>query len=1028
MVREATAVLVAVTLLVVPLVQATSLDAGSGSPPALAEHGRPTAPSMSALVERSLDRQTGAGEETFPGAMAGLADQALAFAGQPGVQAGDPGATLDALEPLLDAHREATSQLWPGLGEGLAPSTSGLDRARSVVDRIPQPDGGSLGEGGPWEALPATAGAGLDSGLGWTKATPALAGPPQALALESPAFDTLPEAVDVLFELEGYAPPADERARIDRLDDLPPRVAEPLTRIVEAYILQTRATERAFEDGWQATASPTSDAAEHDRRLLDQARSLVAARILTASDDLSKAPCQDGFTETSSPLFQYDLSCKDTRYEEETALLVDLGGNDTYQNNAGGGGGASDSDPRAALLVDQAGRDTYSPVDQRDASRDQVGLNGGAFEGSGFLFDRAGNDTYSSTLEVAAPTDPGSKPVIQAGVNGGGHRGSGGLVDLAGNDTYLVHLDTAGTGAIDGNATAAVNGGAWLGSGALFDGTGNDTYRVLLDRSDTLSAGVNGGAFEGQGFLADGSGNDTYAVVSPPGTTERAFVGANGGGYLGSGTLTDGTGNDTYRVELEAIEQLSVGANGGGEIGTGRLVDGAGNDTYTATVTTQGNRNLSHVRAALNGGGGLGTGILVDADGNDTYEATLTGGQGPFSAVLAGVNGGAELGLGALVDGAGNDTYTSHLVGRGTGWGSEIFAGANGGATSLGVGLLVDRAGNNSYRGTVDSLAETFTAINGAASGFGLFHLQRTVQAPSLDGVDIRFHAQTVVDAPTVPVAGGLGILLGSTGNDTYESQGTSQGASDPYGVGLLVDPGGNNTYRAQPGPDGTGLAQGAGAHGGLGVLLDAGPNATLHLGGGVAGQGAGIQGDGLVLRPDPTGRTNYTGDPGSQPSLVEGTGVGMRIDRGTVDGFRPDTSCANDPVETTSPTVAGTTTSVALCPPNPETKETIINPITAKPVTVEDPRDGSGSEGTIWKPSAPCDATIVELGCQLVSLTINEETQNWLERDNVTSTTSGGILYWSGREESGELLRQQSRTTVPMPDETCSYSCSEVF
>ncbi|MCA1811526.1 MAG: PKD domain-containing protein [Halobacteriales archaeon] len=203
------------------------------------------------------------------------------------------------------------------------------------------------------------------------------------------------------------------------------------------------------------------------------------------------------------PAFALDLAGTDTTYTTNCALVVDVGGNDAYQNNAGGSSLSAPycaaltvtSAAAAAAVIDLAGNDAYS-------SRG-CGVNGGGYNGVGFLLDAAGDDTY---------------PSGSLATNGGGQLGAGFLLDVAGDDTYTAQ---------DGGT----NGGAWAGFGVLLDRAGDDTYTA------TGYGGNGGGYTAGSGLLVDLDGDDTYTATDH---------GANGAGEGGIGLLLDVNGVDEY--------------------------------------------------------------------------------------------------------------------------------------------------------------------------------------------------------------------------------------------------------------------------------------------------------------------------------------------------------------------------------------------------------------------------------------------------------------------------------------------------
>lgn len=169
--------------------------------------------------------------------------------------------------------------------------------------------------------------------------------------------------------------------------------------------------------------------------------------------------------------------CADNVYTIDTVLTIDACGNDVSFNNAGGsalGNAHIDSCGlgigAAAALMDFAG-------DDRRLSDRGCGINGGANNGVGFLYDEAGNDVY------VAKND---------GTNGGAKLGAGFLLDVAGRDVY----DAGGWG---------TNGGGYPGGiGFLRDEGGDDVYTATFEA-------VNGGGVSGVGLLEDLGGHDWYA-------------------------------------------------------------------------------------------------------------------------------------------------------------------------------------------------------------------------------------------------------------------------------------------------------------------------------------------------------------------------------------------------------------------------------------------------------------------------------------------------------------------------------------
>lgn len=198
---------------------------------------------------------------------------------------------------------------------------------------------------------------------------------------------------------------------------------------------------------------------------------LVAARqnLLEAAVALQVALQSGPITAPASAtagVCEFDLIGVSSTYAVDCPLIVDVGGDDTYANNAGGANGG------AAAVIDLGGADRYG------GSR-ASGANGGGSAGAGFLFDAGGNDTYSAANNAT---------------NGGGYFfGQGFLLDAGGNDRYTA------------TNTGTNGGGASLASGALIDLEGADVYSA--GRS-----GTNGGTAAGsQGLLLDTGGTDSYS-------------------------------------------------------------------------------------------------------------------------------------------------------------------------------------------------------------------------------------------------------------------------------------------------------------------------------------------------------------------------------------------------------------------------------------------------------------------------------------------------------------------------------------
>jgi hypothetical protein len=274
--------------------------------------------------------------------------------------------------------------------------------------------------------------------------------------------------------------------------------------------------------------------------------------------------------------------------EQRVALLLDLGGNDTYAGFAA----PLDESQGVNVVIDFEGDDVYEAG--------SLGLATGRL-GVGLLVDGEGNDWYR----------------LGTGSGGTGFVGIGLLVDLEGDDRYEGSRFTQG---------AAIGG-----IGLLLDRSGNDDYR-------SFGYAVGFGGPLGIGAVVDLAGNDAYqcghryasgynrveAPDAKPGDARYQYdcfgLGAGVGQRLlpkqeppvvedvagGIGLVLDQEGDDRYRSS-----NFSQGV--GYHFGTGIKMDERGNDVHEAARYGQG--TAAH----------FGVGLFVDRAGADRY-----GSAGPF--------------------------------------------------------------------------------------------------------------------------------------------------------------------------------------------------------------------------------------------------------------------------------------------------------------------------------------------------------------------------------------------------------------
>jgi hypothetical protein len=303
------------------------------------------------------------------------------------------------------------------------------------------------------------------------------------------------------------------------------------------------------------------------------------------------------------------------RHAQDALLLIDLGGDDEYMNNAGGTAGRLGT---TAVAIDLGGNDRYRTT--------RGGAQGAGVLGVGVLVDVSGDDTYEG----------GSL------AQGAGAFGVGILVDRAGNDRYA--------------AGAMAQGAGGFGLGFLADGAGNDQYRA---RTWAQAFGY----VAGLGALLEAGGDDAYTLAGGPEDPRQAGHTQSFGQGMGLGLrphaaggigfLMDMAGNDVYRGDFFAQGVGFWFALGG-------LADEAGDDRYVATRYAQG--------AGIH----LGVGVLADGAGNDLYEAhgvaqgvghdwgagflVDVAGDDRYAAVSLAQGAGSSNGVGILADVRGRDS------------------------------------------------------------------------------------------------------------------------------------------------------------------------------------------------------------------------------------------------------------------------------------------------------------------------------------------------------------------------------------
>jgi hypothetical protein len=340
--------------------------------------------------------------------------------------------------------------------------------------------------------------------------------------------------------------------------------------------------------------------------------------------------------------------------DKGAALIIDLGGNDTYRGFIGA---SANSDLGNSMIIDLSGNDVYQPA--------ALGLATGR-AGIGIVIDHSGNDIYRLA--------PGSGGVGLAGLGilydgegqdiyegtrftqGAAFGGFGLLVDRAGDDKYTGH-------------GYALGFGAPLGVGALIDVSGNDSYECggrypsAYNETDAPNAQPQDQDFQYDCFgLGTGAGLRVFSKI--PAQRSQSLAG-------GWGLLIDLDGNDRYR-------SANFSQGHGYFFGVGVKMDVNGDDEHQAA-------RYGHGTAAH-----FGTGLHIDYQGKDRY-----GSKGPF------YNGGAawDGSVALAVDGGSASDFYDLPASTGLGmadlggWGLFIEeGGADQYAVSRGLGRGDDRS------------------------------------------------------------------------------------------------------------------------------------------------------------------------------------------------------------------------------------------------------------------------------------------------------------------------------------------------
>lgn len=257
-----------------------------------------------------------------------------------------------------------------------------------------------------------------------------------------------------------------------------------------------------------------------------------------------------------APVLVMDPLGVDNLFDKDAVLMIDLGGDDVYDANAGGamihrglvGDPNSCQDHIAGFSIGCENEDSFE-----------------SFTAS-LLIDVAGDDTYG----VYKPPRPGSRDAIcgpheiirRVVTYGSGSGGVGMLVDVQGNDEYH-------------GKTLSMGNGHLSGVGVFFDLGGDDHFQAV--RSSMGSS-----ILQGSGYFFSGGGDDSFVFQAPAGGlwnvdrgrcdhTNRLGLGA--AVIQGHATFVNLAGDDTYVVSSQAFGHVEA-------TGVAQFFDLGGVDDY----------------------------------------------------------------------------------------------------------------------------------------------------------------------------------------------------------------------------------------------------------------------------------------------------------------------------------------------------------------------------------------------------------------------------------------------------------------
>jgi hypothetical protein len=293
------------------------------------------------------------------------------------------------------------------------------------------------------------------------------------------------------------------------------------------------------------------------------------------------------------PVLRFEPSCAATVYRDDYLLSVDVGGDDTYNNNVGSNVIDINYSPPGAAVPGLKG---IGPA--LGCQRGLAGLGSNeCYLSAAVLLDLQGADTYGVLEEPDHDLLCTHDRVVRRMLTGGsGFLGVGILRDAANSDDHY------------NGKTISLGAGHLYGVGILSDVGGNDRYLAVRNSEGFSLLG-------GLGLLHDEGGDDSYGYYIPAPINPNATNQTDG-----AGGVRDNEGNGY----CDRVPRYTLGGANLLSSATGMLIDDSGDDSYHGAFADLYTTNPS-IPGMLTTGGSLGFGgneglaVFFDRAGHDTY-------------------------------------------------------------------------------------------------------------------------------------------------------------------------------------------------------------------------------------------------------------------------------------------------------------------------------------------------------------------------------------------------------------------------